>query len=102
MTGNEDDAAPTWRKSTVSNPSGNCVELAVLADGGVAVRNSRFPDGPASPTPAPRSRRSSAASSRVSSTTSWGDPDAGRGQPIREARRTTTAVISSQASTAAP
>ena len=46
MTGNEDDAAPTWRKSTVSNPSGNCVELAVLADGGVAVRNSRFPDGP--------------------------------------------------------
>ena len=46
MTGNEDDTAPTWRKSTVSNPSGNCVELAVLADGGVAVRNSRFPDGP--------------------------------------------------------
>lgn len=34
-----------WRKSTVSNPSGNCVELAVLADGGVAVRNSRFPGG---------------------------------------------------------
>ena len=37
--------ALTWRKSTVSNPSGNCVELAVLADGGVAVRNSRFPGG---------------------------------------------------------
>ena len=46
MTSNEDGAAPTWRKSTVSNPSGNCVELAVLPDGGVAVRNSRFPDGP--------------------------------------------------------
>lgn len=35
-----------WRKSTVSNPSGNCVELAELADGGVAVRNSRHPQGP--------------------------------------------------------
>jgi hypothetical protein len=36
-----------WRKSRRSNPSGNCVELAVLADGGVAVRNSRFASGPA-------------------------------------------------------
>lgn len=36
----------TWRKSTASNYQGNCVEVAVLADGGVAVRNSRFPDGP--------------------------------------------------------
>jgi hypothetical protein len=35
-----------WRKSTVSNPSGNCVELAELADGMVAVRNSREPAGP--------------------------------------------------------
>lgn len=38
--------AVAWRKSSYSNPSGNCVEAAVLADG-VAVRNSRFPDGPA-------------------------------------------------------
>lgn len=37
----------TWRKSRRSNPSGNCVELARLADGGVAVRNSRYPAGPA-------------------------------------------------------
>lgn len=37
----------TWRKSRRSNPSGNCVELAVLADGGVAVRNSRHTSGPA-------------------------------------------------------
>jgi hypothetical protein len=37
--------ASRWRKSTVSNPSGNCVELAELADGSVAVRNSRFPLG---------------------------------------------------------
>ncbi len=37
----------TWRKSSYSNPYGNCVELAELPDGGVAVRNSRYPDGPA-------------------------------------------------------
>lgn len=37
-----------WQKSRRSNPSGNCVEMAALPDGsGVAVRNSRFPDGPA-------------------------------------------------------
>jgi hypothetical protein len=39
--------AVTWRKSTASNPRGDCVELARLADGGVAVRNSRDPHGPA-------------------------------------------------------
>lgn len=37
----------TWQKSHRSNPSGNCVECAALADGGVAVRNSRDPEGPA-------------------------------------------------------
>ncbi|MFI6483097.1 DUF397 domain-containing protein [Nonomuraea sp. NPDC050663] len=37
----------TWRKSTRSNPNGNCVELAPLPTGEVAMRNSRFPDGPA-------------------------------------------------------
>lgn len=36
-----------WRKSRRSNPSGNCVELAELPDGDIAVRNSRHPDGPA-------------------------------------------------------
>jgi hypothetical protein len=36
-----------WRKSRYSNPSGNCVEAAQLPAGAVAVRNSRFPDGPA-------------------------------------------------------
>lgn len=36
-----------WRKSRYSNPSGNCVELAELPDGGIAVRNSRHPSGPA-------------------------------------------------------
>ncbi len=34
-----------WRKSTFSNPSGNCVELADLSNGLVAVRNSRDPEG---------------------------------------------------------
>ena len=36
-----------WRKSSHSNSQGNCVELAALPDGSVAVRNSRFPHGPA-------------------------------------------------------
>lgn len=35
-----------WRKSTASNPSGNCVELAALSDGEIAMRNSRDPSGP--------------------------------------------------------
>lgn len=34
-----------WRKSRRSNPSGNCVEMAQLPGGGIAVRNSRFPRG---------------------------------------------------------
>lgn len=37
----------TWQKSRRSNPSGNCVEAALLANGDVAVRNSRDPEGPA-------------------------------------------------------
>jgi hypothetical protein len=42
-----DQLQVTWRKSRWSNPSGNCVEVAALPDGGVAVRNSRHPSGPA-------------------------------------------------------
>jgi hypothetical protein len=36
-----------WQKSRLSNPSGNCVEVARLPDGGRAIRNSRAPRGPA-------------------------------------------------------
>jgi hypothetical protein len=37
----------TWIKSSHSGPTGgNCVETAVTGDG-IAVRNSRFPAGPA-------------------------------------------------------
>jgi len=35
-----------WQKSRRSNPSGNCVEMAALPSGGIAVRNSRDPHGP--------------------------------------------------------
>ncbi|WP_067824541.1 DUF397 domain-containing protein [Nocardia inohanensis] len=40
-----DPSTLAWRKSTFSNPSGNCVELAELTDGQVAMRNSRDPLG---------------------------------------------------------
>jgi hypothetical protein len=36
-----------WRKATASNPSGDCIEVAALAGGEVAVRHSREPDGTA-------------------------------------------------------
>ncbi|TQM81326.1 uncharacterized protein DUF397 [Saccharothrix saharensis] len=37
----------TWTKSSYSDAIGNCVEFAVLGGGEIAMRNSRFPDGPA-------------------------------------------------------
>ncbi|MFD0271749.1 DUF397 domain-containing protein [Streptomyces sp. NPDC127106] len=36
-----------WQKASASNPFDNCVEVARLAAGEVAFRNSRFPAGPA-------------------------------------------------------
>ncbi len=42
------DTGITWIKSSYSGPTGgNCVEVAFLPDGDVAVRNSRHSDGPA-------------------------------------------------------
>jgi hypothetical protein len=40
-------AGMTWTKSSYSGAVGNCVEVAALAGGDIAMRNSRFPDGPA-------------------------------------------------------
>jgi hypothetical protein len=42
-----DQLPVTWQKSRWSNPSGNCVEVAALPGGAIAVRNSRHPSGPA-------------------------------------------------------
>ena len=35
-----------WRKASASMPDGNCVQLAPLPEGGVAVRDSKDPQGP--------------------------------------------------------
>jgi hypothetical protein len=42
-----DQLKVAWRKSKASNPSGACVEVAMLPNGEIAVRNSRHPSGPA-------------------------------------------------------
>ncbi|MEW5655249.1 DUF397 domain-containing protein [Streptomyces cinereoruber] len=36
-----------WVKSQASNHQGDCVQLAALPDGSIAMRNSRDPQGPA-------------------------------------------------------
>lgn len=42
-----DDLSPAiWRKSTRSNNTGECVEIADLDNGRRAVRDSKNPDGP--------------------------------------------------------
>ena len=41
------DISARWTKSSYSGPQGNCVEIAHLPGGEVAVRNSRYPVGPA-------------------------------------------------------
>ena len=40
-------AHANWRTSTYSGASGECVEVAELAEGGWAVRDSKNPTGPA-------------------------------------------------------
>jgi hypothetical protein len=41
-----DGHGAAWRKSSYSNPSGDCVETARLPSGRVAVRDSTRPGGP--------------------------------------------------------
>ncbi|MEU4203953.1 DUF397 domain-containing protein [Streptomyces sp. NPDC045470] len=41
------DLGVRWVKSTASGANGNCVEFAQVPGGGVAIRNSRDPHGPA-------------------------------------------------------
>jgi hypothetical protein len=36
-----------WHKSRYSNPDGSCLEVAELPNGSIAIRNSRYPNGPA-------------------------------------------------------
>ena len=38
--------ALVWRKASTSTVNGNCVEVARMPGGGVAVRDSKNPDGP--------------------------------------------------------
>ena len=40
------NSALTWTKASASTANGNCVELAVLPDGYVAMRDSKDPNGP--------------------------------------------------------
>ncbi len=40
------DMKLAWRKASASTTNGNCVEVAPLPGGGVAVRDSKDPQGP--------------------------------------------------------
>ena len=40
-----DDATTPWRKSSYSNSGANCVEIARIRNGKIAVRDSKDPDG---------------------------------------------------------
>lgn len=43
---NESGASLVWRKASASSSNGNCVEVAPMPGGGVAVRDSKDPEGP--------------------------------------------------------
>ena len=42
----QSDARLVWRKASASTSNGNCVEVAPTSGGGVAVRDSKDPEGP--------------------------------------------------------
>jgi hypothetical protein len=41
-----DEVIPVWRKASYSDGYGACVEIAVLPDGTIGVRDSKNPGGP--------------------------------------------------------
>jgi Domain of unknown function (DUF397) len=41
-----DPSTLSWQKSSFTANNGQCVELAALPEGGVAIRDSKNPDGP--------------------------------------------------------
>jgi hypothetical protein len=43
---NRADSSLSWTKSSLSFSNSNCVEVAGMPDGGVAIRDSKNPDGP--------------------------------------------------------
>ncbi|MFJ9691573.1 DUF397 domain-containing protein [Kitasatospora sp. NPDC101183] len=43
----DDLRSTTWRKSSYSHQAGQCVEVAIATVGGVPVRDSKDPEGPA-------------------------------------------------------
>lgn len=46
MVGSHETEMLAWRKASASAGNGACVEVAPLADSGVAVRDSKDPEGP--------------------------------------------------------
>ncbi len=77
--------AARWIKSRHSNAEGNCVEVAALDGGGIAMRNSRDPEGPPSSTHRPKWPPSWPARRTGSSTICCEDlrPEAVHGESVR-------------------
>lgn len=57
----------TWRKSTFTGNNGQCVEIAQLPGGAIAIRDSKSPTANPSASPAPNGPPSSTASTPANS-----------------------------------